>query len=200
MVRYPKTAWQSAVAPQSNTAQRRAPRAASGAAGVTVDAAIADFLRAAEDGSARDRLGRAFSRASVTELRWCLSGHVVDRLGAVDLNEVQRHDLEALVEDLAAAGLSRRRLRAVAKSLRALYDYASERELVTHNPAERIAVPDEDDAEQPTRDRPPATHLRFLLGGAERATVGIDRAIALGLQVITVCFVLLALVLIAESL
>jgi hypothetical protein len=200
MVHYPKTAWQSAVARQTNTAQSRAPRAALAAAGMTVDAAITDFLQAAEDGSVRDRLDRAFSRASVSELRWCLSGHVVDRLGAMDLNEVQRHDLEELVDDLAAAGLSRRRLRAVAKSLRALYDYATERELVTHNPAERIAVPDEDDAEQPSRGRPMASQLRSLATGANRATDGIDRAIALGLQVITVCFVLLALVLIAESL
>jgi hypothetical protein len=200
MVRYPKTAWQGALEGQSTTAQRRAPRAPRVAAGVTVDAAITDFLQAAEDGSARDRLGRTFSRTSVSELRWCLSGHVVDRLGAMDLNEVQRHDLEALVDDLAAGGLSRRRLRAVAKSLRALYDYATERELVTHNPAERIAVPDEDDAEQPSRGRPPAGQLRSLATGANRATDGIDRAIALGLQVITVCFVLLALVLIAESL
>jgi hypothetical protein len=200
MVRYPKTAWQGAVPRQSSTAQRRAPRATAVAVGITVDAAIADFLQAAEDGSAPDRLGRAFSRASVSELRWCLSGHVDDRLGAMDLNEVQRRDLEALVDELAGAGLSRRRLRAVAKSLRALYDYASERDLVTHNPAERIALPDEDEAEQPSRGRPPASHLRALASSADRATDGIDRAIALGLQVITVCFVLLALVLIAGSL
>jgi hypothetical protein len=152
MVRNPKTAWQGALDGQSSTAQRRAPRASRATAGGAADAAIADFLQAAADGSADDR------PAAV--------------------------DLEAVVDELAATGLSRRRLRAVAKSLRALFHYASER----------------DDAEQPSRSRPPASHLRSLASGADRATAGIDSAIALGLQVITVCFVLLALVLIAESL
>ena len=36
--------------------------------------------------------------------------------------------------------------------------------------------------------------------GADRAWVGVDRAISLGLQVGTLCFVLLALFFIAESL
>jgi hypothetical protein len=197
MAQYPKIAWQGVVNRHSTTAQATPTRTR---AGITVSDAIADFLEAAENESARDRVGRAFSPASLSELRWCLSGHVDDRLGAMDLGEVRRRDLEALVEDLAAAGLPRRRLRAIAKSLRALYDYARERDLVAHNPAERIALPDEDDAEQPSRGRPQSAERRSLRIGADRALIGIDRAIALGLQVLTVCFVLLALVLIAESL
>ena len=66
--------------------------------------------------------------------------------------------------------------------------------------AERIAPPDEDDAQQPSRDRPPASRIRALLAGSDRALDGADRALALFLHVATVCFVLFALVLIAESL
>lgn len=199
MVRYPKTAWQGDDR-HSTTAQGRAPRAARPKAGVSVHDAIAEFLAAAERGSALDRYGRAFSDESVRELRWCLTGHVDKRLGTLDLSEVQRHDVEALVMDLAATGLSPRRLRSVAKSVRALYDHASERDLVRHNPAERIALPDEDDAEQPSRDRPQAGRLRPLVAAANSSLAGADRALALFLQAATVCFVLLALVLIAESL
>jgi hypothetical protein len=200
MLRYPKTAWQGAVDGQSTTAQARAARAVPATAGITFHDASVDFLAAAERGSVVDRYGRPFSDESLSELRWCLTGHADKRLGPMDLGQVSRHDVEALLADLAAGGLSRRRQRAVAKSLRALYDYAHERDLVSQNPAERVALPDEADAEQPSRDRPSAAGLQWLRLGGERATAGIDRAIALGLQAVTVCFVLLALVLIAESL
>jgi hypothetical protein len=86
------------------------------------------------------------------------------------------------------------------KSIRALYDYAAQRGLVASNPAERVALPDEDDAAQPSRERPPAGGIRALLAGSDRALAGADRALALFLQVATVCFVLFALALIAESL
>jgi hypothetical protein len=197
MANHPKTAWQDVGNRQSSTTQARRTRTR---VGITVGEASADFLEAAENESALDRLGRAFSPAALSELRWCLTGHVDDRLGAMDLGEVRRRDIEALMDELAAAGLPPRRLRTTAQSLRALYDYACDRDLVGHNPAERIALPDRDDSRQPTRDRPPAQNHGSLRAGAEHALIGIDRAIALGLQTLTVCFVLFALVLIAESL
>lgn len=200
MDRYPQTVWQGSDDRHSTTVQARATRAARPEAGSTVHEAIADFLAAAETGSALDRYGRAFTDESVRELRWCLSSHVDRRLGALALTEVRRRDIETLVADLDAAGLSRSRVRSVAKSVRALYDYARERGLVADNPAERIALPDEDDAEQPSRDRTPATSIRALLAGGDRALAGADRALAVFLQVATVGFVLFALALIAESL
>jgi hypothetical protein len=215
MVDYSKTAWTGALERQNTTtADARAARAASPSAGITLHEAIEEFLEAAQRGSTLDRYGRAFDADAVRELRWCLSGHVDDRLGTMALAQVSRHDLEALVDDLGAAGLSRRRLRAVAKSLRALYDYAAERGTADHNPAERIALPDEDDAEQPSRGRPqPRPRAQRSLGGeaarmlagaarlrAEGERMGADRALSVGLQIATLCFVLVALFFIAESL
>jgi site-specific recombinase XerD len=197
MARYPQTAWQGSDDRHSSTVQARAARPEAGA---TVHEAIADFLAAADSGSARDRYGRSLSEESVRELRWCLTSYVDRRLGSLALTEVRRRDIGTLVADLEAAGLSRTRLRSVAKSVRALYDYARERGLVADNPAERIALPDEDDAQQPSRDRPTASGIRALLAGSDRALEGADRALALFLHVATVCFVLFALVLIAESL
>jgi site-specific recombinase XerC len=198
MARYPQTAWQGSDDRHSTTARARAARSD----GPTVREAISDFLAAAESGSALDRYGRSFTDESVRELRWCLTGHVERRLGALGLTELLRRDVEALVVDLEAAGLPRPRLRAVVKSVRALYDYAAQRGLVASNPAEGVALPDEDDAEQPSRERPPAGGIRALLAGSgsDRALAGADRALALFLQVATVCFVLFALALIAESL
>jgi site-specific recombinase XerC len=197
MARYPQTAWQGSDDRHSTTARARAARSD----GPTIHEAISDFLAAAERGSALDRYGRAFSDESVRELRWCLTGHVDKRLGALTLTELRRRDIEALVVDLEAAGLPRRRLRAVVKSVRALYDYAAQRGLVASNPAERVALPDQDDGAQPTRDRTPAGGIRALLASSsDRALDGADRALSVFLQVATVCFVLFALVLIAESL
>jgi hypothetical protein len=198
MAPYPTTAWTGALGNHATSAGAATGRAK--LAGITVHEAIADFLEAAEGGSARDRYGRTFSDESVRELRWCLAGHVDDRLGAMDLSEVRRRDIEALVYELASAGLSRRRVRAVAKSLRALYDFAGERDLEGHNPAERIALPDEDDAEQPTRGRPKDGRRDAFSLGAEVTRIGADRALSLALRAATLCFVLLALFFIAESL
>ncbi|MDP9189866.1 MAG: hypothetical protein M3O25_11500 [Actinomycetota bacterium] len=156
--------------------------------------AIDDFLQAAERGSALDRYGRRFTPDAVAELRWCLAGYLGEEFGAMSLNEVSRADVEALLYELGDSGISDRRLRAIAKSVRALYDYATERGLVRHNPAERVALPDDDEAEQPgRRAEPRAPRPRQPRGR-------VDRAISLALQLATFAFVLIALVFIAESL
>jgi hypothetical protein len=183
----PKTAWADILGNHGTRAGVRARRRPAPPTGITVGDAVANFLEAAERGAAHDRYGRVFSEEALTELSWCLRGYVEARLGTVDLNQVRRADIEELVYELGGAGLSRRRLRAVVKSVRALYDDAMERGVADHNPAERVALPDERDVEQPTAERP-------------RARIGIDRAIGLGIQAATICFALLALVFIAESL
>jgi site-specific recombinase XerC len=163
------------------------------ARGPSVDEIIHEFLEAVDEGSARDRYGRRFSAEAATELHWCLAGHVADALGAMSIDEVRRRQVETLVYDLADAGLSRRRLRALAKCVRALYDYAAERGLVRHNPAERVAIPDEDEAEQPA-----ARSANSADPALARAVA--DHAISLVLRVATLAFVITALVFLAESL
>jgi site-specific recombinase XerC len=160
--------------------------------GPLVDDVIDEFLDAAKLGSARDRYGRGFTRDAVRELDWCLRGYVSEELGGMSVTDVRRHDVEALVYALADSGTSHGRLRAVVKSVRALYDYAAERGLVGRNPAERVALPDEDEADQPRRraERPPERVPR------DRA----DRVIAFVLRGATMAFALIALALIAESL
>jgi hypothetical protein len=184
---------------QATGARRTATEVGQGASGaLSVSAAIDEFLRAAERGSARDRYGRPFTHDAVTELHWCLAGYVSEEFGAMSLNEVRRADVERLLYELGDAGIATRRLRAVAKSVRALYDHAVERRLVRHNPAERVALPNDDEVEQPTR-RPEPTRRRRRR--AERKLWGrADRAISLGLQLATFALVLIALFLIAESL
>ena len=143
---------------------------------------IEDFLAAAGRGAAHDRDGRRYSREALAELDWCLRGHVREALGELRIDQVRRDDVEDLIVELADEGISRRRRRAVATSVRALYDYAMEERLVRRNPAERVALHDfEEDAPSP-----------------ERTAIG--RAISVGLQGATVVFALVAILLIAGSL
>jgi site-specific recombinase XerC len=161
--------------------------------GLSVTETIDEFLEAVDDGSARDRYGRAFTRDAALELHWNLGGHVAEALGPMSLGAVRRRDVEALVFELGDAGLSRRRLRPLAKSVRALYDYAIERDLVGHNPAQRTAIPDEDETGQPAAD------YESRVEPALRRTIA-DHVISMALRVTTLGFLLTAVVFLAESL
>jgi hypothetical protein len=154
---------------------------------------IDEFLEGVDSGFARDRYGRPFTAEAVQELNWSLGGYVSEELGTTGLSDLRRQDLEELMYRLSDGGVPRRRLRALAKSVRALYDYAAERDIVRHNPAERIAIPDEDEAEQPT-----ASEVSGAAPGRERASL--DRAISLVLRLATLGFLLLAVILLVGSL
>jgi site-specific recombinase XerC len=161
--------------------------------GRTVHETIDEFLEAIDEGSARDRFGRTFTGEEARDLHWYLRGHVGEALGTMRLDDVRRRDVEALVYELADIGLSHRRLRALAKSVRALFDYADERGLVRINPAERVAVPEEDEPQPP-----PARSARRVDRGRERSIA--DHAISLALRVATLGFMVTALIYLGESL
>jgi hypothetical protein len=158
---------------------------AAGDAGPSVAAMIDDFLEAVDDGLAHDRHGRPFAPETVRELHWSLAGYFREELGTRRLSDLRRHDIEALIYALGDGGVPPRRLRALAKSVRALYDHGAERGVVGHNPAERLAIPDGDDDHEPAASTDPGI---------------LDRAIALTLRLATLGLLLIALILLAESL
>jgi hypothetical protein len=193
-----KPAWSPVFLRGTTSGQARARRGdherpPAAAAGGSVGEMIEEFLQDVEGGFARDRYGRPFTPEAAHELHWSLAGYVDEELGATSLTDLRRQDLEALIYKLADRGVPRRRLRALAKSVRALYDYAAERDIVRHNPAERVAIPDEDEAEQPT-----ASDTGRLAPAPRRGAL--DRGISLALQLATLGLLLLAVVLLAGSL
>jgi hypothetical protein len=153
---------------------------------------VDEFLEAVGEGFARDRYGRPFTPDAARELNWSLGTYVREELGTIPLAELRRDDVETLLYQLRDAGISSGRLRALAKSVRALYDYAAERDAVRHNPVERIAIPEEDEVEQPAapRARP---------GDPKPKPPISDRVISLTLRLATLCFVLVALILLVQS-
>ena len=89
----------------------------------------------------------------IRELHWLLGGHVDEELGDTRLRELHQRDVEALIYELADGGVPRRRLRALAKSVRAVYDYATERDLEADETPERVATPVVPHPEIPARNR-----------------------------------------------
>ena len=158
--------------------------------GPSLQETIEEFLAAVDEGAARDRYGRAFAPDAAGDLHWYLSGHVGEALGAASLDEVRRRDVETLVYELGHTGMARDRLRRLARSVRALYDYAIERSLVSTNPAERVAIPDDDELPRPS--------ARTLDPALQRSVP--DHLISLALRVTTLAFLVTALIFLGESL
>jgi hypothetical protein len=173
----------------------------------TVDAVTEDLLAAAARGSARDRYGRRFDADGLRGLRWALTGHVHEELGSMAITEVRTRHVQALVDRLDAAGLSQRRVDAVVHAIRSLFGYAVERELVQSSPAEAVALPEDEPTAYGTPV--PASLVATTATGLPAAAPPIAAPPAGGMvpeQVIwtlfkgvTLMFMLIALVLVAES-
>lgn len=111
------------------------------ARGLRVAEAVAAFLVAVEDGRVLNRSGRPYKPGAIRDVRGCLRGHVVPDLGHMALRDVRRRHIQALVDRLAADGLSLSRIRSVVSALRALYGYAIAHGQVEFNPVDELALP-----------------------------------------------------------
>jgi hypothetical protein len=169
----------------------------------TVDAVIEDLLAAAARGSARDRYGRRFDGDGLRGLRWALTGHVHEEIGAMAIAEVRTRHVQALIDRLDASGLSQRRVDAVVHALRNLFAYAQERDLVASSPAEAVALPDEEPDPAPPNPSlaTTVTGLQAVSTPAQPPAVGMmpEQVIWTLLKAVTLMFILIALVLVAES-
>jgi hypothetical protein len=155
-----------------------------------------DFLAAAAAGDARDPSGRRYSTEALGELRLALNGHVAEELGDLPLASLRRWQIQGFVNELSDSGLSAGRLREIVAGLRSLAQHARERGLIQGNPVDGVTVPNEEDHEP----RPFTTtdHLAAVTpaGGSQMIP---DQMLWQLVKVVTIVFVLIALVLAAES-
>ena len=155
-----------------------------------------DFLMAAADGMTRDPSGRRYSSATLEELRIALRGHVAEELGDIPLSALRRWQVQAFVNELADSGLAPRRLRAIVAALRALTRYAREQGLLDEDPTQGVTVPAEDD--RPARTFTTTDQLAAVQPAATSPVIP-DAALWQLMKVVTVVFILIAIVLAAES-
>jgi hypothetical protein len=188
---------------------------------ISVDAAIDEFLEAAEGGQALNRSGRPYRPSALRDLRGILKQHVSPQIGEMQLRGVRRQNVQVLVDRLAAQRLSLSRIRSVVSAMRALYGYAIERGYVEFSPANSLQLPPEgdpaarvdsaawnwsDEVDGAQADEPPSwarttEPARAVEGSGDYRPLAQlpERILSLVLRIVVILFVLFALVTIAES-
>jgi hypothetical protein len=188
---------------------------------ISVDAAIDEFLTAAEGGQALNRSDRPYRPSALRDLRGILKQHVSPQIGEMQLRDVRRQNVQVLVDRLAGQRLSLSRIRSVVSALRALFGYAIERGYVQFSPADSLRLPAEGDlaarvdsaawnwsdevdgarADEPASWAPTTEPTRAVGGSGDyKPLVQLpERILSLVLRVVVILFVLFALVTIAES-
>jgi hypothetical protein len=138
-------------------------------------ALIDEFLQAAEDGMVRNGDGGPYSRDGVRALRGALS-YVDSELGTMDVQDVRRRHVQALLDQLRGAGLAAARIRAVAHALDSVYGYAIQRELVGFSPVVALQLPESENGVAYAVPPPAATSSVPASEGAAVDAAGPDPA------------------------
>ncbi|MGH2964242.1 MAG: tyrosine-type recombinase/integrase [Solirubrobacterales bacterium] len=99
------------------------------------------WLEGVENGSIRTRSGNTYKPSALRGYRHALTERVLPDVGAVRLSELQRQDVQALVDRLVADGLQPSTIRNAVMPLRAIYRRAVSRDVVAVNPTERLELP-----------------------------------------------------------
>ena len=187
---------------------------------ISVEAAIDEFLLAAESGQALNRSDRPYRPSALRDLRGILRQHVSPQIGEMQLRDVRRQNVQAVVDRLAMERLSLSRIRSVVSAIRALYGYAMGKGYVEVSPADSLELPPEGDPADRVdtaswnwsddvsgaRVEEPAPWVRTtepprVAGGGDYKPLAQlpERILSLVLRVVVILFVLFALVTIAES-
>ena len=108
---------------------------------LTIEQAADKFLDGARGGSVRDRSGRTYKPSTIRGYERVLRLRVLPVIGRVRLTELRRTDVQALVDRMAAQGLSGSTIRNTLDPLRAIYRRAMSRESVGINPTTNLELP-----------------------------------------------------------
>jgi hypothetical protein len=109
--------------------------------GPSLAGVIRDFLAAAGRGLDRNGAGPGASHERLRQVSDGL-GYIGTELGGKRIQSVRRRDIQALVDQLHAAGVPADRINGVIGALRVLFSYAIQRDLVDFNPIVQLRLPD----------------------------------------------------------
>lgn len=139
-----------------------------------VEHAITAFLKAAEQGIARNKHGRRYKPSALRDLRGALEGQVKAGLGRKRIADVRRGDVQRMVDQLTPK-VSGSRVRTIVNAVHSLYRWAQARELVLHDPASLVQLPA---MEATPRDRVASPEEMANLLGALSLTDALPFALA----------------------
>jgi integrase len=139
------------------------------AAGRTVTAAMTELLAGMRDGTVLDRSGRRYRPATIRSYGQAWRKYLEPALGRLRLGEVQRRDVQRLIDRMHADKLSGSTIRNKLDPLRVLYRRALEDEEVTRTPISSLRLPENTHAPRTVVDAGQAGVLLDALPDAERA-------------------------------
>lgn len=99
------------------------------------------FVKAAREGRALNKRGRRYKASAVDNIEISLKVHAEPVLGRKRITDIRRGDVQVLVVDRMTLTHSGSRVRSVVNSLRALYRWAQERDMASHDPAQHVRLP-----------------------------------------------------------
>jgi integrase len=100
------------------------------------------FLKGARSGVVLNKYGRRYRPRAVGDLESSLN-HLPEELLRKVADNVRKGEIQALIDSLAEreTPLSGSRIRSVVNSIRSMYRFAQDRELATHDPAQKVRLP-----------------------------------------------------------
>lgn len=109
--------------------------------GLRLTEAREQFVSAAREGRVLNKRGQRYKPTAVDNIEISLKLHAEPKLGRRRITDIRRGDIQVLVVDRMHSTHSGSRIRSVVNSLRALYRWAQERDLASHDPAQHVRLP-----------------------------------------------------------
>jgi integrase len=136
---------------------------------LTVEQAAWVWLERATAGAVRNRAGRSYKPSTLRGYRRTLRLQILPELGAHQLSELRRSDVQAFVDRLLGEGHAPGTIRNAVNPLQALYRHAMRRELVAVNPTRELELPSARNRPKRIASALEAAALLAALPASERA-------------------------------
>ena len=110
--------------------------------GRSLAVALSEFVRGMESGAIRPKGRGRYKPNTVRSYERALRGRIAKApLARIKVTELQRRDLQRFADDLLASGLSASTVSNIINPIQAFYRWEINRDELTHNPSERIDLP-----------------------------------------------------------
>jgi integrase len=128
----------------------------------TLALALRQFIAGMQAGTIRPKGRERYKPNTIRSYERALRVHIApSTVGGIKVADVRRRDLQALADELLAAELSAGTVGNVLNPIQAFYRRAVDRDELTHNPSERIDLPN-GDSKRPKRIATPAEAAALL--------------------------------------